>query len=378
MIKTDHVELPTYLMSSEESDYDDAAPASVPINRSDLIEGPPESPNPIESDTASNISAMEDALGMDYIPLARGHWLFLGNNSAQGSLCRHMLLYVLQTYPQTRPMWQFSRDVDFGLDGWKEIVMEDNRFRHHAAAVQSGVSMVVDHLDDIHAMAKVLRELGAHHFFYDAWEPHFELMHEGFMDALVHLTSTLEEDLEKGWNQLWSHLKVNIGMGVAHQRQLYLTEAVTLHEMNSVRSTWDRIKDSGLEAAGQILVKEALKTYEHLLRKHMVNFPVNLPESSLAFKMFAEQVISALDTAIAIYTPSRGFYSLPSALKDFVTSCLMMEVCPTLIRKSFLAGLMHLLKTILGEDGLTEVATHTWSKIYRILEQAIIANIIRY
>jgi hypothetical protein len=37
------------------------------------------------------------------------------------------------------------------------------------------LQMIMDNLDDTYGMQKLLQEIGSHHFFYDAYEPHFEV-----------------------------------------------------------------------------------------------------------------------------------------------------------------------------------------------------------
>uniref|UniRef100_A0AC34G924 Uncharacterized protein n=1 Tax=Panagrolaimus sp. ES5 TaxID=591445 RepID=A0AC34G924_9BILA len=155
-------------------------------------------------------------------------------------------------------------------------------------------------------MTKLLRDIGCHHFFYDAYEPHLELMHEGFLHALTTniVDPEIDEDLKNGWNQIWQILKKHIGQGIAIQRQNYMMECVTKAEISSVKAQWEKILESyGIKEAGEAVTKEA---------------------------------IIALDLTIETYTAERGFQDLPQKLKNFVMDCLMIEVCPTLIRKAFM------------------------------------------
>lgn len=46
--------------------------------------------------------------------------------------------------------------------------------------------------------------------------------------------------------------------------------------------------------------------------------------------------------------------------------------------QSVLLGLINMLTYVLGEMDMTENVQQMWSKIYRVMEQAIIANIVRY
>jgi hypothetical protein len=86
---------------------------------------------------------------------------------------------------------------------------------------------------------------------------------------------------------------------------------------------------------------------------------------------------------------------LPNRLKPYVQRYVISDVCPTLVRKAFmegkkvkierlcvyfsaLLGLINMLTYVLGEMDMTETVQQAWSKIYRVMEQAIIANIVKY
>uniref|UniRef100_A0A1I7SPJ7 GLOBIN domain-containing protein n=1 Tax=Bursaphelenchus xylophilus TaxID=6326 RepID=A0A1I7SPJ7_BURXY len=77
----------------------------------------------------------------------------------------------------------------------------------------------------------------------------------------------------------------------------------------------------------------------------------------------------ALEITINFYTIEHGFVHLPSILQEFVSTCLVINVCPTLVRKAFMEGLIGMLIQVLGEPQLSESSAHTWSKVYRVLEQ---------
>ncbi|KAE9548849.1 hypothetical protein FO519_007941 [Halicephalobus sp. NKZ332] len=382
---TESIDIPVPIISDESSDehhFDEHEKERTP--RSALAK---ELTAKLVDRTIANITLLPqngnnsimDFPDMEQIPLARAQWILLGkNNGQQMQLCKQTILNIIQKYPQTRPMWRFSRDLDYGKVEWQDVVQQDNRFRHHCASIQAGITMIMDNLNNMHGMAKLLREIGFHHFFYDAYEPHFELMHECFLEALNTLQGPLDADLIAGWNQFWTQVKASICYGVGIQRQTYLKECVTYLEINSIRLMWEKVKERGLEEVGEKIVRYAIKNYEKLIKTHKVNYPVDLPQDTLAFKLYSQQVVKALDLTIEIYTPEKGFLSLPKKLKGFVTQCLMINVCPTLIRKSFMESLIKVLTEIHGESNMTEVTIHTWSKIYRILEQAIIWNIVHY
>uniref|UniRef100_A0A914YE93 Globin family profile domain-containing protein n=1 Tax=Panagrolaimus superbus TaxID=310955 RepID=A0A914YE93_9BILA len=259
------IDVPTHLLS-EESSADDETNQSG-IKRSKLAQ---DLTNKLLTKTLSNVSAIssstgskitDDALNLNYVPLAQAHWILLGKSKDQIGLCRSMFNYVIINYPHTRPMWQFVKDVNFENDEWKESLQKDNRFKHHCASVQTAIKIVMDHISDYHQMTKLLRDIGCHHFFYDAYEPHLELMHEGFIHALsaTIMDSGMDEDLKNGWNQIWQILKKHIGQGIAIQRQNYMTECVTKAEISNVKAQWEKIiEEYGIKEAGEAVTKEAM------------------------------------------------------------------------------------------------------------------------
>lgn len=141
-------------------------------------------------------------------------------------------------------------------------------FRHHCSSVQSAIKIVMDNISDFHQMTKLLRDIGSHHFFYDAYEPHLELMHEGFLHALEQHPDPVDEDLKNGWNQIWDILKLHIGEGIAIQRQNYMTECVTKAEITGVAGQWEKIKDYGIKEAGEAVTKEAIIVSQHTHTHH--------------------------------------------------------------------------------------------------------------
>lgn len=41
--------------------------------------------------------------------------------------------------------------------------------------MQAALNMIMENVDDVETMNDLLQQLGAHHFFYGAYEPHFEV-----------------------------------------------------------------------------------------------------------------------------------------------------------------------------------------------------------
>lgn len=76
--------------------------------------------------------------------------------------------------------------------------------------------MIMDALDDINQMEKLCQEIGAHHFFYDAYEPHLEIIQEGFIESmrllLLGTTERLDEQMEHAWNQVGKKLRFSANL----------------------------------------------------------------------------------------------------------------------------------------------------------------------
>ncbi|KAI6200197.1 hypothetical protein M3Y96_00707400 [Aphelenchoides besseyi] len=305
------------------------------------------------------------------VNLARAHWIQFSKINLQNQVIQQMFINMLRDHPQTRPVWQFTRKVDIDNGDWAKELSHDLQFRHHCNSIQAAFTMLMDNLDEPYGIAKLLQELGNHHFFFDTQESQLELMHEGFMKALklvVEKPDELpDESLRRSWNKLWDLIKANMSIGISNQRQLYLTQCTTAIEMENVREMWMKVKESGLTKNGTIVTTTALKTYNELIARYKINLSLNIDEHS-----------DALEVTINYYTTERQFSGLPKTLKSFVHNCIVLDVCPTLIRKSFMDGLITMLTQVLGESAMTENVGHLWAKIYRVLEQAILTNIANY
>lgn len=51
-----------------------------------------------------------------------------------------------------------------------------------------------------------------------------------------------------------------------------------------------------------------------------------------------QMIIEALDLTINNYDQNSGFVSLPEKLSDYAITCMILDVCPTLVRKAFMEG----------------------------------------
>lgn len=80
--------------------------------------------------SSSESSTFYETFNTDCIQLARAHWILMAkNNGQQMQLCKHIFIDLVQKNPQTRPIWQFSRNLDFDNIDWQDVVQKDNRFR---------------------------------------------------------------------------------------------------------------------------------------------------------------------------------------------------------------------------------------------------------
>ncbi|KAI1720451.1 GLoBin related [Ditylenchus destructor] len=330
----------------------------------------------------------ECALELESIQLARAHWIALHRMNLQTSAVQQMFIHLLKNHKQMRPLWQFTRSIDDTNESWTNDLLSASLFRHHCTSFQAALTMIMDNLDDYAALSRLLQELGSHHFFYDAFEPHLELMHDSFIEALKKLlegtSEAIDEELQNAWDQLWHKIKVNMGYGISLQRQIYLTQCVTPSEMKTVRAMWDKVKQNqDMLSCGEEVASTALKLYEELVKKYNIEdmrIGTNglIEHNGEVFVKFSKEIINSLDRTIAVYSPERGFIDLIDELKYFVHNCIIMDVCPSLVRKAFMQGLISMLSSVLGDAEMNENVVHTWTKIYRVLEQACIANIVEY
>ncbi|KAI6233630.1 hypothetical protein M3Y99_00899500 [Aphelenchoides fujianensis] len=314
---------------------------------------------------------------------ARAHWIQLYKVNLQNQIVQQTFINMLRNHPQTRPIWQFTRKIDVEQDDWARELSHDLQFRHHVSSIQAALTLIMDNLDDSYAMGKLLHELGSHHFFFDTQESQLELLHEGFMEALGDLLKDTREQpddtLRRSWNELWNLIKTHMAIGISSQRHIYLVQTVTSVEMTNIRGMWAKVKEAGLVQAGNIVSTTALKIYNDLIQRYKINLSLNIDEHSEVFKRFSFEVIKIpLEVTIDFYSPERGFGDLPKVLKPFVHNCIVLDVCPTLVRKAFMEGLITMLTQVLGENTLNEAVVHSWSKIYRVLEQAILTNIANF
>ncbi|KHJ93828.1 hypothetical protein OESDEN_06254 [Oesophagostomum dentatum] len=206
----------------------------------------------------------------------------------------------------------------------------------------------MENMDDREYLQKLLNEIGAHHFFYDACEPHLDIFIDAIMTTMKKQLvgpNKMDEDAEQSWRLLLNDVRTFMSEGIAIQRNVYLRQCMTPFEMADIRSKWEKIVEYGLQEAGEIL---------------------------------CETAIQAFDVTVKAYSEETGFCTLPDKVKDFVVKCMVLETCPTFARRAMMEGMFTMLSRIFGDEEFKENVMRTWSKLYRVLEQAIIINIVEY
>ncbi|KAL6742423.1 hypothetical protein Aduo_015573 [Ancylostoma duodenale] len=323
----------------------------------------------------------DSGLVLEVGDMARAHWIQLQKLNKQANVIQSTFVYMLEKYKHIRPIWQFGMKIDDTNPDWKLKLYDDFYFRHHCASVQSAITMIMENMDDRECLQKLLNEIGAHHFFYDACEPHMDI----FIDSMI---TTMRKQLvgankmdagsEQSWRLLLKDVKTFMNEGIAIQRNVYLRQCMTSPEMEGIRSKWETVVEFGLVEAGEILCDKAIETYDKLLETHNMRMDTPLGRSSAVFKQFAEHTMKALDVTVMSHSETTGFCTLPEKIKDFVVACMVLDICPTFARRAMMDGMFTMLSRVLGDQDLNESVLRTWSKLYRVLEQAIIVNIVEY
>ncbi|CAB3398959.1 unnamed protein product [Caenorhabditis bovis] len=323
-----------------------------------------------------------DEVEDDY-ELARTHWIQLHKSNKQNLVLRSCFLVILDQYPHTRPIWTFGKRIEESEKDWKAEFSEDFYFRHHCATLQAAINLILKSKDDVHSFRRMLNEMGAHHFFYDACEPHFDVFQECFikgMKLVLNGPEALDDEIEASWNSLLRTIKIHIAEGIAIQRVNYLSQCLIPKEMEEVRENWAKVMEFGYQKAGDILCDVAFKSYTHLLKEY--NLRMYLPPSTKrgtpAYEELSMQIMRAIGKTIESYTKEDGFCGLIEQIREFVVKFLIVDVCPPLIRRALIDGLVQMLSIVLDIEHVREDFVHIWKKVYRVMEQSMIANIIDY
>lgn len=140
-----------------------------------------------------------------------------------------------------------------------------------------------------------------------------------------------------------------------------------------------RKKQNFFKEAGLSFCNAAVRSYEELVNDCFgpgSKAAVAQRLEPATVNKFAADAMMALNAAVQSYNADIGFADLPNALAPFASEYYFTEASPVLVRKALMEGLMNMMTYAVGEVAMTESVQHTWMKLYRIVEQSIIANII--
>ncbi|GMR59377.1 hypothetical protein PMAYCL1PPCAC_29572, partial [Pristionchus mayeri] len=238
----------------------------------------------------------ESDIEADETHLARAHWILLHKMNKQGTVVHATFDHLMNEYKHTRPIWQFGRNIDEKVKGWSKELHEDFYFRHHCASVQAAITMIMENKDDVISLTRVLNEVGAHHFFYDAYEPHLELFEDAMIEGMKKVlkgVEELDEATEKSWRALLQLTRKHLVEGISIQRNAYLKQAITPQEHTEIIQEWSRVEELGMEEAGTRLCETAFKTYSSLLSQFDLALPLPIipTTNSHVFKQFSKMTM---------------------------------------------------------------------------------------
>uniref|UniRef100_A0A0N5B3E4 GLOBIN domain-containing protein n=1 Tax=Strongyloides papillosus TaxID=174720 RepID=A0A0N5B3E4_STREA len=350
----------------------------------------------------------------DLFTIARAHWIQLFKVNMQHTVIAQTFINIAEQHPHLKPYWTFMRtsrpfdtidvdSLDDDLESLDEDVRQvvnsgtlqdsstfitanlkdnhDHKFSNHISTVQAAMTILMDNIDDYKSFVKVIREFGSYHFFYEAFEPHFELFHQHFMAVikklLANTTEEVDDKIEESWNALFEELKENMSYGVALQRHIYLKTAFTIDDILVVEDDWHKIEEYGLDKLGNLIYNRMIVKYVIILKDMDISLPIDINVEYKKIKQISHQIIYALQTAIKNYSIEDGFANLPELVTDFTLNYTLVTICPMVFRKAFNDAFIHSLSKLIGNDTMKECKIHTWGKLYRILEQAIMTNIAR-
>lgn len=170
----------------------------------------------------------------------------------------------------------------------------------------------------------MLNEMGAHHFFYDACEPHFEVFQDCFLDAMRQVLNggdSLDEEIERSWICVWltyislrigefqffQNVRLRMGEGVEIQRANYLSQCLRPKEMEDIIETWKKVEQHGFRKAGAILCEAAFESYSDLLKMHHLKMalPETASKGSRQFSELSDQVMKVRSLSIVLYVPQK-------------------------------------------------------------------------
>ena len=95
--------------------------------------------------------------------------------------------------------------------GMNDEMFEKPLFKKHAGYVMKAITTVVDGLDDIAAVVKILTELGDGHFKRGIKAEHYAPIGEGLIVALeMHLGDDWNDDVKNAWATAFSVIEATM------------------------------------------------------------------------------------------------------------------------------------------------------------------------
>uniref|UniRef100_A0A914RW02 Globin family profile domain-containing protein n=1 Tax=Parascaris equorum TaxID=6256 RepID=A0A914RW02_PAREQ len=85
---------------------------------------------------------------------------------------------------------------EVGEEGRRQRMRSGTEKKEDGLNVYTVLNMIMENVDDVAAMNDLLQQLGAHHFFYGAYEPHFETYNRRIEEMELKLAVKIDEDSE--------------------------------------------------------------------------------------------------------------------------------------------------------------------------------------
>ncbi|KAL3105598.1 hypothetical protein niasHT_021701 [Heterodera trifolii] len=317
-----------------------------------------------------------------FVPMqaARAHWMQLHKQNMQLVVLQRMFLRLLHRHAPFRALWPFARCFDTTKQKLDEL-LASAAFRHFCAAYQTSFTLIMDNVDDEPSLCQILQELGANHFFYDANETHFKMMREEFLlsldECVVGTNEQMNNELEQDWDQLWAKMESNLAFGLAVQRHNYLAHCVTGKEMATVRSQWQILLEAKcrIDSLGASVREGGIQTFTDGLNRIGLGIETK-KEVERQFAVAVNDLLWAMAQAIELWEPGTGFLRLCAEIDSRCGGAfdVIRTSSSALLRTAFIAGFSAELVAVVGESEASATVLHSWTKVYRVAEQAIIAD----
>uniref|UniRef100_A0A5S6PFM3 Globin family profile domain-containing protein n=1 Tax=Brugia malayi TaxID=6279 RepID=A0A5S6PFM3_BRUMA len=126
--------------------------------------------NQSAADELNNENDTEERGSFNDLQQARCHWIQLDKLDLQLKVIQSTIAYVIENFESMRLLWSFGKNYE------KEKLYNDQRFHDYCTCFQTALKMIMEFVDEPRDMCKLIRNIGARHFFYNVYEPHTEEM----------------------------------------------------------------------------------------------------------------------------------------------------------------------------------------------------------